>query len=197
MARVPCELGDIYTAAKLALVTAGIVSDSQCFTTLVPDDLLEEPPESPIISLSFIAYDHFLSSLSCEDTNLTPPTVEGELIVSIWIRLAVDQNMRDDEAVASAAYGFSPILSQILPVLNNVELVNPSGQGITWRTLTYLGKRNRGRWHRDQEWRRMDMRFDCCFEMIPESVTTTGNAILYDSDPTHVLSWGGGTLVYA
>jgi hypothetical protein len=199
MPRFPCTTADILNAAKRFLVEAGIVSESQTFITLQPDDLLREPPDPPIISVSFFGQDQFLQTLSCEATNETTPTIQGDLIFSVWLRLALDQNLRDDEILTTPAYGFSPIVSQLLHTFNNVQLTNESDQEITWRSLNYVGVRNRGRWMRAPEWRRLDVRFDCTFELQPAPVPPSEeNSILYaDGEESFTIYTDGGVLVYA
>lgn len=184
MTRVPCELSDILKATQALLVANGIVTPSQCYLTIVPDEMLTGGAASPRIGLSFDAFDQRVDTLSCEDDPDSTPTVEGDLIVALYLRSNLDIAGRDDQALTNATLGASHYKRLIIAALNNQELLNADGDGITWRSLTYVGFRQRGRRRgEEKDWRRYDVRFDCAYEQIVEgsaSVLTDpdGNTLL-------------------
>lgn len=194
MARVACQLYEIYDAVQLALVTAGVVSDSQCFINLMPDDLKRQPPDAPIIAISFHQEDQQADTIHCELTNEDTPACGGELVLSLWFREALDMQNEDGILMRSQSnpVGLGLLTSQILPVLNNVALENADGDVIVWETLNYIGVRNRGRWRGDEQWRRFDMRFELKFSMLPEEIDET-NALAWDDDGDELAYDGAGS----
>lgn len=198
MARIPCQLNDIFESARSKLIAAGVGTDSQCYITLEPEELQHTPalPDQALFSFSFRDYAQFPTTLSCEDTVETASTMQGELIVNIWVRMALDPQGSENVTLADQSYGISEKIRQIQATFNNEELLDADGNGITWRTLTYLDYRNARR-GKDQEWRRIEVRFDCCYEADPTATGMTEFPLAYD-DAGSVLSYDGtNSLVYA
>ncbi len=198
MPRIPCQLNDVFAAARLKLIDAGVGTDSQVFITLEPEELQQTPavPDQALFSFSYTGYSQFLSTLSCEDTVETAPTMEGELIVNIWVRMALDSQGSENFTLADQSYGISEKIRQVQAVFNNEMIVDDVGNGLLWRTLNYIDYRNARR-GKDQEWRRTEVRFDCCYEADPSAPGTLGNDLTYDNSGS-VLSYDdiGSELVY-
>lgn len=196
MARVPCQLADIYEATKRALVSAGIVTESQAFISLMPDDIKGQPPVPPLNVLSFREYDQFPTTLSCEDTTETATTVQGELTITLWTRMAIDPQGSEDAWLTDRTRGVSELLRQFKAVFDNGVLTNEDDDEITWRQLIFLGYRNYGR-GKDPEWRRVDFRLDCCYEWDPNPAGMAEFPLIYGAT-NEVLSYddAGSLLVW-
>lgn len=166
MARVPCDLSDLLNAARQRLVAAGVLQDAQAFLTLDPNDMLIGTVEPPIAGLSFEGFQQREDTITCEAAPDEAPVMEGELTVALWSRVALDTPGADGQAITNATLGMSTLARNTMEALNNVDLVKGSDI-ITWRSLTYLGVKNRGRWAKDKNWRRADVRFDVTFQWKP------------------------------
>lgn len=186
MARVSCGLDYFLRAVRDRLVSRGVVKDAQTFLTLDADDMLIGTQAPPVIGVSFDAFDQRPDTLHSEQFEHDAPVMEGELTVALWTRVALDTPGQDARAITNATLGAAQMMRLIFDALNNVELYK-DGDIITWRSLTFIGVRNRGRWAKDKNWRRADVRFDAAFVWRPTGLTpiTIGGVGL--SDPINDL----------
>ncbi len=182
-APVPCSLGDILEAARLVLVADGVFTNAQTFLTLDPDDVMLAPPASPICGITFTAFNQRDDSISSESDEIVDevPTMDGELVCSAWIRIALDKDGRDDyllraNVADNKVQGASVLIRKIVKSLSNEVLFNSEGSQIVWRSLNFLGVRNRGKWRKDKNWRRIDVRFNLTFNMDLTGIVPAGNA---------------------
>ena len=186
MARVTTDLSNVLIAAKNVLVGNGVFTSQQCFLTVEPDEILSggtAKPEPPVAGLTFVGFSQRPDTYQSEMAEGDAPTMEGDLVVAIWIRSGLDQPARDASFITNASIGASQLVQQVQASLSNVELTNDDGDGILWRTLNYTGVTQRGRWSTDKRWRRVDVRFNCVFEWSATPVdpitpiTTPGQAV--------------------
>lgn len=195
----PASLGEVLQAARDVLVAQGVFTEPQAFLGLDPDDIILGPT-SPIAVVTFGNFDQRDESIHAEVDTTDTPTMQGELIVSMWIRIALDAQGRDTYFLttnSSNVKGASEKLRQVMVALNNQTLTNSDGETIVWRTLNYLGFRNRGKWGQDKNWRRIDVRFDVVFNQKSEAdVPDVAHAILWGSQQQPLLYAPEGVLVY-
>lgn len=167
MARIACDLSDFLLAVRLKLVTDGVFTDPQCYLSLDPDEIMATSPSaSPLCGLTFLAFDQRPDTISCESDNDENPTMEGELVCSVWIRVNLDAPGRDTQLLTNQTLGATQLVRRLFKSLQNASIYDPQGSELTWRTLTFLGARNRGRWKREPAWRRIDVRFNSTFEWL-------------------------------
>jgi hypothetical protein len=173
MARIATTLADLLTSARQVLVDAGIFTESQAFLTLDPDDLMVAPPASPFCGLTFNAFNQRLDTMDVEVDEDQEPTMEGELLVACWIRIALDRANKDAYLLTDQTRGASQLVRKIVRALQNKALENEDGDVLVWRTLNFMGFANRGKWAKDKNWRRIDVRFNCCWSMTPVVLVET------------------------
>jgi len=196
----PTDIGEILQAAKRVLVSRFVFTDAQCFLALDSDDVMLVPAASPICALTFSQFrqrdDSIHSEVDPEDT----PTMQGEIVCSLWIRIALDIEGQDTKFLTvneGNVRGASRLIRQVTRALNNQTLVNEDAETIIWRTLNYTGFRNRGKWRKDKTWRRIDITFDTTFNLKVEDEPSASNPIvytgednlIYENDDESFLSW--------
>lgn len=169
MARVPCDLADILLAVPAKLVAAGVATAPQTYLSLDNDDVPSGTVAPPLFAVSFTAFDQRGDTVNSESDWNDQPYMEGELVVTVWTRVPLDQAARDTAALTKASLGLAGNVTLVFGALNNQELLNPGGQTITQRSLTFLGVRNKGKWGKDKDWRRLDVRFSCAYAWQPRS----------------------------
>ena len=183
MARIACTLAELLTAVKRTLVDAGVFTDAQCWISLMPDEVMtmEAAPAAPLGLLNFTAMNQ-MDTLSCEDDESAEPTMQGVLNVSCWLRVALDHTGVDHYNVTKPDVGESDTIRNIVATLNNHEVLNGADEGLTWRTLTYQGFTNRGKWREDMNWIRLDVRFDMTYSQKVSADPSEDSGLYFDSD---------------
>lgn len=172
MARIACDLSDILTATKGVLVANGLGTSDQVYMTVEPEEALLGGETDPRIGLSFDPFLQRLDTQSCEDDPTTEVTIEGTLTIALWLREGqLDVATTDEIALTNATSGFGKYKRRVVAALSNAMLYNSDGDGLLWRTLSYLGSRKRGRWIKDKSWRRFDVMFNCNYEQTVDDTT--------------------------
>lgn len=189
MPRIATTLATVLNSARQVLVDAGIFTESQAFLTLDPDDLMVAPPASPFCGITFNAFNQVMGTMDVEVDEDQEPTMEGELLVACWIRVALDRANRDAHLLTDATRGASELVRKVVHALQNAALEDEFGNVIVWRTLNFMGFANRGKWSRDKNWRRIDVRFNLCWSLDPNALADEAEALVYDGD--------ADTLVYS
>lgn len=182
----PCSIGELLEAARLTLVASGVFTDAQAFLGLDADDVMLNPVSSPVCCLTFDAFDQRDESIHAEIDQSDTPTMEGTITCSMWIRIAIDLEGQDKVFLNindSNVRGASEMIRQVVGSLNNAPLYNADNNLITWRTLNLLGFRNRGKWRQDKTWRRIDVRFDACFNLKVTGTTPVVETADYFQTP--------------
>lgn len=190
----PCSLGELLDAARLVLVAEGVFTDAQTFLTLDPDDVMLNPPASPLCGVTWIGFDQRDESIHSESDNDDVPTMEGDLVCSLWIRIALDIEGHDKylmlaNETTNKVRGASEIVRQIVAALTNQSLYNADGDMITWRTLNFDSIRNRGKWRQDRNWRRIDVRFNATFNLKLADTPPPSDVADYFPEPLFDLAY--------
>lgn len=162
MARVPCDLADILNGVKSLLVTANVTTDAATFLTVDQESFPPGPAGPPLAMVGYGAIDRRQDTVDVEEEPGDPPTVEMELIVTLWTRVALDQAGQDDIALTDETLGIAALLKQTINAVNCQDIVSGSDT-FTWRPIWFLGVRNLGRWKKDENWRRHAVRFSICY----------------------------------
>lgn len=194
MPRVSTTLAEVLSSARQVLVDAGIFTESQAFLTLDPDDLMLTPPASPFCGLTFNAFNQRLDTMDVEVDEDQEPTMEGELLVACWIRVALDRANRDGYFLTDTTIGASQLIRRIVHALQNRALLNDDGDIIVWRTLNFMGIANRGKWKPDKNWRRIDVRFNLCWSLQVQDASDEGGPLL-DPNSAQILDPDGELLL--
>lgn len=196
MARIACDLSDLLTAIKRKLVADEVFTDPQVYLTLEPDEIMTAAKvEPPMAGLTFVAYDQRPDTMHCEMENEDAPTCEGDVTVAIWLRSGLDQPGRDVSLLTHATEGATKLIQKVLGCLNNESIYDEGGSELTWRTLNFLGVRNRGRWSKDKQWRRIDVRFNTTFMWAPTIFDDLAGILWSDNAADLILVADGVELV--
>ncbi len=109
---------------------------------------------------------------------------QGELVVSVWVRLAMDQAGRAGDLITSEALGVDGILRDVAGALNDFDPVDGDGDYILKASLSFVSAANRGFSGKSKAegWFRVETRWACAFD--------------YDLATGGVILWPDGSAVY-
>src|SRR5579884_2855511 len=117
------DLATILAAARDKLVADGVFAASACFLTLNPDDL-RFPPSDQFAAVC--PGPQRINTGVYVGGGRDIVVVEGQLTVSLWCRLALDQQPRDDSYLTDATLG---ALRRWRCVVNSLLLYQPLDGG--------------------------------------------------------------------
>lgn len=186
MAIVVTTPESLVATARQQLVDEGVVDDSSAF---VADDGDE------VAGLGGVVHDFAAvvwlkeSRQNAGDVNTEPPTdeipvVEGDLVVSAFVRIDSDQTGRSSVAHADQSRGIQAFVRRITRALNDRDLVD-GADTLTMESLTFRRASNRGRVRGQDRWRRVDVSFDLMYRW----------ALATADDPSFVLAESGSSIL--
>jgi hypothetical protein len=115
---VNTTLDVLLTAAEAKLVADNVVTSSNCFITVKPDVIMFPPGTYVVISPGKQVVDDHIRVGAGRDVVV----IDGQMTVSIWTAVALDQSPRDDQFLTKSSLGAIVLTTS---VINSLELYQP------------------------------------------------------------------------